>query len=399
MKLGGSWRSLLMLLVALTIVVSAVACKSETPAPAPAPTAAPAPAKPAPTAAPAPARSAPKAAPAGPAIVPVAQPMTLKMGSPFPPPPATMSMGIDYFQKQITERTGGKITFENFWGASLVSPLEVLDAVGKGVVDMTPGVWLYAPGKVPLGTFEYAFAFRPSDHDMLVKAKRSMYDAMPAMHQELTEQNTKLLWLQGLLSYDIESNVAIPTLNDMKGKKLAVIGTEFPKWVEAAGAAPVTMPAGDRYVALQRGTFDGQIIDMSVFGDLKNYEVSKHYTYTNLGSAVPLGGWMNLDLFNSFSPELQALFDEVSMETEQYHIDLLTSRKQGYIDTLTKAGVTFYTMPQADLDRWAQLMPDMPAVFAEKVTKLGWPGWEVVDTFMKMTTDAGHKWPRQWGER
>jgi TRAP-type C4-dicarboxylate transport system substrate-binding protein len=136
---------------------------------------------------------------------------------------------------------------------------------------------------------------------------------------------------------------------------------------------------------------------MSVFGALKNYEISKYYTYTDLGTSAPLGMWMNLDVFNSLSPELQALFEEVSKETEAYHINLLLERKEGYIKTLKEAGVTFYTMSDADRAKWAELMPDIPAEWAEKMEERGWPGHEIVDTFMEITTKAGHKWPRQWG--
>jgi len=325
--------------------------------------------------------------------------MKLKMGSPFPAPPATMSMGIDYFQQQITERTGGNITFENFWAASLVSPGEVLEAVQKGVVDLTPGVWLYSPGKTPLGTFEYAFAFRPSDPEVLINAKRQLYDTVPAFTQELEEYNVKMLFLQAILSYDIMAKMPIRTLDEMKGKKLAVIGTEFPRWTASSGAVPVTMPAGDRYVGLQRGTIDGQILTMDIMGDMKHYEVSKHYTYTDLGSAVPLGVWMNLDTYNSFSPELQALVDEVTVETEAYHLKLLQDRAAGYVDAYEDAGVTFYTMSDADKDKWASMMDDIPAEWAQKMVDRGWPGWKIVDTFLDVTTKAGHNWTRTWGQK
>jgi TRAP-type C4-dicarboxylate transport system substrate-binding protein len=335
-----------------------------------------------------------------PNIVQMDKPLKLKMGSPFPPPPVTHGIGIEYFEKRLTERTGGKITFQNFWGGSLVTAGEMLDAFQKRVVDMGMGSWFWSPGKLPLGTFEFAFPFRPTDPQLCVTVKRQMWDSFPSLQKELTNYNIRHLFFFPTLSYELMSNKPIKTLEDMKGKKIAVMSAETARWVEAVGAVPIHMPGPEKYVALQRGTIDGQIIAMDVAADLKHHEVCKYYTSADIGASAPGAGWMNLGVYNSFSQELRELIDELAIETEKYNIELLMERTAGYIDIFKKAGVTFYTISEADRVKWAKLMPDTPAQWAKKLEELGWPaGWEIVEGYNELTSKAGHKWIRRWGQR
>ena len=67
--------------------------------------------------------------------------------------------------------------------------------------------------------------------------------------------------------------------------------------------------------------------------------------------------------------------------------------------THEQAGVTFCTISEADKAKWAQMIPDLPAEWAQEMEAQGLPGWEIVDTYIKLTKEAGHQWPREWGRR
>ena len=62
-----------------------------------------------------------------------------------------------------------------------------------------------------------------------------------------------------------------------------------------------------------------------------------------------------------------------------------------------KSGVVFYDLPEAERDKWAQMIPDIPAEWAVEVEAQGYPGWKIVDRWQELTTKYGYKWPRKWG--
>jgi hypothetical protein len=60
-------------------------------------------------------------------------------------------------------------------------------------------------------------------------------------------------------------------------------------------------------------------------------------------------------------------------------------------------GVKFSALPEVERAKWASLIEDIPAEWAEEVGKMGLPGWEIVKRFQEVTAEKGYKWPRKWG--
>lgn len=76
----------------------------------------------------------------------------------------------------------------------------------------------------------------------------------------------------------------VRTPADVAGLKIRVSGAAAAAAVEALGATPVQMPAGEIYNALQTGLIDGVITGASAVGDFRLDEVANSYTI-----GAPLG--------------------------------------------------------------------------------------------------------------
>ena len=109
--------------------------------------------------------------------------------------------------------------------------------------------------------------------------------------------------------------------------------------------------------------------------------------------------WINLELYNSFQPELREIFDEVAAETAEWYINEVEEQTVVNRKIWEDSGATFYQLSEADKMAWAALLPDLPAQWAKDTEALGLPGWEIVDTYIQLTEEAGHTWPREWGQR
>ena len=107
----------------------------------------------------------------------------------------------------------------------------------------------------------------------------------------------------------------IRTPADMAGLKIRVSGAVAGSVVEAMGATPVQMPAGEIYNALQTGLIDGVITGASAIGDFRLDEVADSYTI-----GAPLGHIsfylvMNAARHAGLSAEHRAALDAIAGRT------------------------------------------------------------------------------------
>lgn len=325
----------------------------------------------------------------------------VRMGSPFPGPPANTSAGVVYWEDLITKASGGNITFDNNWNGSLFASGESVDAIKNRVVDISFTSASYgAAGPWPLRNFVTNVPFNPSDLATNLKVTRQLWDATPAFANELAGTNAKELCSVGMgLPYDIISTTPIKTLDDLKGKKVACVGVGA-LCVADAGGTPVTMSITDRYVGLQRGTIDAMLAGPDSDVDYKFYEVAKNFTTVGLTLSTIWGGvYANLDWWKSLTPETQNLFLSVRDQAEAYMVKLMNDNVAKAKATLTEKGSSFYTMSDADVSKWIGQMKDYPADWVKNMNAKGLPGQQILDTYMKLCSDAGWKWPRQWGKQ
>ena len=328
-------------------------------------------------------------------------PPTMQLRFACPIPEASfISQYQRFWLDEVTARTDGRITFEEFWGGSLVGPAEVLDAPGQGVVDICMGLWIYAPGKVPLGNFEYNFPFNIPDMRTQAKIKREMFEKIPALNEELAQFNiAPVFTFMPLAPYDILSLEPIRTIDDLKGKKVSHTPVEMTPVFEAVGAVSVISPATEFYTQLERGVVDFIILPLVVQEIFKPREVAKYYTTTSILSPVPYTLWVNLDLWNSLTPEDKKIWQEVGKEAEEVHITAMEDAEATVRQVYEDDGVTFYTMSDADIEKWMNAMPDVVTEWAESMEAQGLPGWEVAETYLELSEREGWTYPRQWGVR
>jgi len=313
---------------------------------------------------------------------------------------AIQSRGYKFFMQKVTEKTNGRITFETYWGARLISPAENIDGTGSGLADLSSGIWISDPGRVPLGCFEYNFLFNPKDYKLQSKIKRQIYDEVPAMNGELAKFNlgpAPCFW--GISSYHIMSKKPVKSLADLKGMRLSFTPVEFVPAFKAVGAVPVISVAHEFYDRLERGVVDGIVLADEVSFVFKQHEVAKHHTTINLAAAAPFTVYINMDTWKKLSPEDQKAFREAGKESDIFYNNELDNYLAMVHKTFKSAGVQYYEMPSEDIKKWVSSMPDLPAEWAKKMETKGLPGWKIVERYLDLTKKEGFEFPRKWGVR
>lgn len=329
----------------------------------------------------------------------VGEEMTLTYASALPQG-HIMNKAADYFMEEIEERTGGRIQFERFYGGTIMGPEENLDVVSDGVADLATSAWVWSPGRTPLGNFDFQLWFNDPSVETQAKIKREMFETIPALSEELAQFNVAPpLLFHTLPDYVFISKTPIYRLEDFAGLRLGATAVEYGPIAEAAGMSLINRPGPEFYEILDRGVVD--VINTSILLHHANmlHEIASYLIDVNVATTASLSLWMNMGTWDSLSAEDQNLFKEVGINAEQkYHV-FLADHLERVNNDFEEAGLEVISLPQEDVEEWANRMPDIGAIWAEEMESRGLPGWEIVDTYIELYEREGWTWPRRWGER
>jgi TRAP-type C4-dicarboxylate transport system substrate-binding protein len=181
---------------------------------------------------------------------------------------------------------------------------DIYPLLGQGVYDIAMTVADYAVADAP--------ELEGLDVPMLAMTAaeaRAMVDAARPMVADIYEQrfNSHVLAIVPYPPQIVFCNAPISSLEDLRGLKVRGSGRMTAIFLEALGAESVNVGFGEVPGALQRG-----VIDCGVTGGGSGYSAGWWEVSTHL-LPIPLGGWdsvvtaINMDRWNSLSPELQEL--------------------------------------------------------------------------------------------
>jgi len=330
----------LVLVLALLMMVSlfATACGQSTPAPA----------------APAPAPAEGSSEPAAAAEVDFPE-MTLRMSV------TTSDVGSWYkggmkLAEIVGERTGGKVTIE-------VYPNEQLSGGNQGV-----GIEQVQQGVTDM-SFHSTIIYSIMDPKFSVVSMPwiipNINDMDRAMAGEPGEAIKEIVRSKGIEPLAFGENGyrqlttnrrAVRTPADMSGMKIRIPGIQmYIDLFQALGADPTAMNFAEVFTALQQGTIDGQENPLPVITTNRLYEVQDYVTLWNY-SYDPLVIGINMNKFNSFSPELQQIFREAAVEAAAYQIDLNRQEEAEAIAFLEEQGMEVIELTDAEVAAFRDLM-------------------------------------------
>ncbi|OFS85615.1 C4-dicarboxylate ABC transporter substrate-binding protein [Oligella sp. HMSC05A10] len=265
---------------------------------------------------------------------------------------STGHAAFEFLGKELAEKTKGRITVEIFPNSQLGSERELVESIQLGNVDLA-----FASSAV-LGNFNKEFF--ALDIPFLFKDRESVYrilDGEIGQHllKSLESVGIKAVafWENGFRQLTNNKKI-IHTPDDLKGMKMRTMENEvhIAAWKEV-GANPSPLAFGELFTALQQGTFDAQEGPINLFYDMKFYEVQNHITKTNhVYSPWPV--MINPDVYNRFSDEDRAIFDEAIKKTTEFQRAQAQEADAKAIANMPNMTIT-------------ELTPEQLAVFAERM--------------------------------
>jgi TRAP-type C4-dicarboxylate transport system substrate-binding protein len=366
----------LVILLAVSFLLSACASPTPTATQAPA-TSAPATSAPATT----PAATTSKPATSAPATQ--AKEKVLRFTISVPPgDPATVAM--DNWAKDFNAKFAGRYKMEPIPGGVLAGTSDTMQVIMTGACEIgNISVTTNGAQDARFSVTEVPFIFNNLDAAIefsnLVKDDRSkIYETKFNQHL-LSDYN---------IGFRIMTSVKkqVKTLEDMKGLLIGVTGPTMSNTVKALGGSPVMEDWTQDLQSLQKGVIDASVagiphaLVMNKYADVIKYAVNAPFSSSEITNTI------NLDIWKSLPADVQAALTAGGKTMEDY---CNTAFKAGWNDdfkALSAAGVTVFQPGAAELARWAQAVSSVADAY-----------WKTIPadatTYQNLAKQANAKYP------
>lgn len=130
------------------------------------------------------------------------------------------------------------------------------------------------------------------------------------INDRLAKENIFMLTLGGGVlqpEYIWSGDKKIASLGDLKGKRLRIVSYEATEALKHFGAAGVRIPSSETYLALQRGTVDGAVLNISTTMGRRLFEQLK-YCYQLPVTAFTVGLFMLKRTWDKLDDETRSAF-------------------------------------------------------------------------------------------
>lgn len=308
------------------------------------------------------------------------------------PPGSMQGRAQQWIADRITELTDGKVTFEFFWQEALVKAAETLAGVGDGRADMGFMAPTYTPAELPLAQV-VSLPFTTRDPIAVAYATQELYESEEASTQEWNNQGVHVLAVHPVGPDVLWSRKPVNGIDDLAGMKIRAVG--YPqKALASIGVNPVALGAPELYEALQRNVIDASSAIMFDLGpDLNLHEVSTHIIDTGIGNYGQGATVVNLQLWESFSDELKAVFTQAGEEFMAEQMPKLQIDADAIAcDKVVETDAELAVLPPAEVEQWAgDIGDDLVQEYVANTTAQDKPG----EDFHAKFVDAVKKYEQE----
>lgn len=179
------------------------------------------------------------------------------------------------------------------------------------------------------------------------------------MRDNLREGNIEMLSLGGGViepQYIWSAKEPITSLEQLKGRKVRVVGYEASTALKKIGVVPVRIPSSETYLALQRGTVDAVVANISTVV-ARNLQEQLKYCYKLPITAYTIGLYMLADRYAELDAEAKAAVDEAATWYDTNSADQVNNvlYKKTHWPAVAGAGIEITEPDQAARDEFEQI--------------------------------------------
>lgn len=280
------------------------------------------------------------------------------------------SSAIDQFvADEIARRTGGKVKVEMFHGGTLGGVGEMDELISAGAVDIGNFPLSYFLSQFPVSGLADSLPIIFPSIESAVQIQKDAFAELEDVRAEFDTANLHPFLYRGLPQHRLICTKPIRNLADFNGLKIRTYGTFHPVVFTTFNAVPANIELGEVYEGLQRGTIDCAYTQFQLMALFNLHEVAKFAIDAEFGATPLYLTYVNKQVWDGWTPEFKALFDEVVDEAEKRAAESIEETEVAGLEALQAKGVELVHFE--DQEKMEAALPDFLDLWVEHLDKMG----------------------------
>lgn len=271
---------------------------------------------------------------------------------------------------QIKDGTGGRIDFVHHVSGSLIPARATMQGVRDGVAAVGVVYPPYTPAEFPLSNVINDLAFSAQDDLAGVLAWTEVSLRHPKLQAEWKRNGGVFGGGYSTPTYELICAKPVTDTASAKGLKFRAAAGAHTEWVRDIQGVAVSVPIGDVYTGLERGSIDCAIADLGNLDSMKLTEVSKSVTLVRMGGTLGASWVYNIPFWRKASPaDRRVMLDQMAFAIARTQVNWVANADKALAAARAK-GVRVI-QPAADLkeglSRFSQkFVAELPKVSMER---------------------------------
>ncbi|TYB88398.1 TRAP transporter substrate-binding protein [Oceaniovalibus sp. ACAM 378] len=293
----------------------------------------------------------------------------------LPPSYADLMYGSQGFVDRVNDKSGDTVTIDFYDSGRLLSADEQLPALRSGNIDFMFHTTSYVTRSLPmLGVLGLPGVVGPLyENPDRLKRGAPLFELIA---DEMKKSGLMLLSLGGGImepEYIWSTDEGpVRSLDDLKGKRVRVVSFEATSAVEDFGGASVRIPSSELYLALQRGTVDAAVANISTING-RSIEEQVTHVYRMPVTGFTIGIFFTVERWESYDQsvrdaliEAAEWFDEENARTA--NVDYFEGK---YWPAFREAGMEVIEPDEAELARFDKSVAGVREKWLSEVGEVG----------------------------
>ena len=297
----------------------------------------------------------------------------------------------------LAEGGNYQIEWNEAFGGQLYKANATLTSVEEGITDVG---WVFSfleQAKLPLSQASSNAPFATSNPALQLEVHQELLETNDAFRNEWEQHNLKVLGLTGTDLYDLYLKEPITGIDDIDGMKISAPGV-LGSWLRGTGANAVDGSLPTYYTDIQTGVSDGVLTLALGALPIKVHEVAPYINRFDAGGAFSGAVAINRDTWDSLPEEVQNAMVEAGQYYTEEHGKDLVERHEAALGIMVEQGATIVDMPEGELVKWVNKMPDIASDWADPLEERGVPAREFLAAYLEGLRARGEVPARDWDQ-
>ena len=280
--------------------------------------------------------------------------------------PEVSADGFKKWCAEVTEATGGRVKFNNYYSYSLVALPDVVKGLQTGLVDMSAVTLYEYPSIFPLNGNVFGLPFLGwKDEKSCTEIYWEMIKECPELLAEYEKLGLHYMSAYAMPGYNLFMTKAGPmeTPADLKGHKVITVSPAAQQLLAANGGAPVSAAPTDYYSNLEKGVADSAISHINVMGAFgvvpELIEKAVFFGDEYSGAYMYMLGFVfSEDFWNKLPADIQAVLTEKAPLLGQYCLEADMALTGVMLKKLDEKGAEKVVLTDEQVKVWADALTE-----------------------------------------